>query len=145
VSDVLDPVPLPEEFGLWAEDWQQTPLSVRLVVLAPLKRLEALETRLKQDSSNSSRPPSTDTPSTKRQRRMPAAERRQRDGKPDHPRHQQVLSEPTVTVALFPERCACGHRAFAELLPYPTHQVIALPVICPEVTHWMLHQERCLS
>ena len=34
---------------------------------------------------------------------------------------------------------------FAELTPYHTHQVIELPVIRPEVTHWLLHQGQCLS
>lgn len=37
------------------EDWHQTPLSVRLVLLTLLKRLEVLEARLTQNSSNSSR------------------------------------------------------------------------------------------
>ena len=111
MSDGLDPASLPEGLGIPAEDWQQTPLSVRLVVLTLLKRLEALEARLHQDSSNSSRPPSTDSPATKRQRRMQAAERRRPERKPGHPGHPQVLLEPTATVSLFPEACTCGQRA----------------------------------
>jgi transposase len=98
---------------------------VRLVVLTLLKRLEALEARVHQNSSNSSRPPSTDAPATKRQRRMPAAEHRKPGGKPGHPGHAQVL------------------RELVELTPYHTHQVIALPVIPPDVTHWLLHQGQC--
>ena len=145
MSERLDPAPLPDGLGISAEDWQQTPLSVRLVVLPLLKRLEALESRLHQDSSNSSRPPSTDAPSTKRQRRRPAAERRKAGAKPGQPGHPQVLLEPTATVTLFPDACACGHSDFAGLMPYYTHQVLELPVIRPEVTHWMLHQGWCLS
>src|SRR5262249_239665 len=57
----------------------------------------------------------------------------------------QVLLEPTATVALFPEGGGCGHREFAELSPYRTPQAIALPVIRPEVTHWIPHQGRCLA
>jgi len=91
VSDVLDPAPLPEELGIPAEDWQQTPLSVRLVMRTLLKRLEAFEARLNQHSSNSSRPLSTDSLSKKHQRRMKAAERRKPGGKPGHPSHPQVL------------------------------------------------------
>lgn len=53
--------------------------------------------------------------------------------------------EPTATVALFPTTCVCGHSDFADLMPYHTHQVIELPVIRPEVTHWQLHQGWCLS
>ena len=120
MSDVLDPAPLPEGLSILAEDWHQTSLNVRLVVLTLLKRLEALETRLKQDSSNSSCPPSTDSPSAKRQRRMQAAKRRKPGGKPGHPGHPQVLLEPTSTVLLFPEACSCGQRGLAEVAPYYT-------------------------
>jgi transposase len=140
VSDVLDPAPLPEGLGIPAEDWPQTPLSVRLVVLTLLQRLETLEARAYQNSSNSSRPLSTDAPATKRQRRRPAAERRKPGGKPGHAGHPQVLLEPTATVSRFPERCSCGHQEFVKLALYHTHQVIELPVIHPDVTHWLLHQ-----
>lgn len=145
MSDVLDSAPLPEGLGISTEEWHQTPLSVRLVVLTLLKRLEALEARLHQDSSNSSRPPSTDAPAKKRQRRMPAAARRRPGGKPGHPGHPQVLLEPTATVSCFPDACLCGHRGLTELTPYHIHQVIELPVMRPDVTHWLLHQGRCLS
>jgi transposase len=145
VSDGLDPAPLPEGLGIPTEDWHQTPVSVRLVMRTLLNRLEALEARLTQNSSNSSRPPSTDAPATKRQRRMPAAERRTPGGKPGHPGHPQGLLAPTTAVSLFPEVCACGQRGLAELMPYHTHQVIELPVMRPDVTHWLLHQGRCLS
>jgi transposase len=73
---LLDAVPLPDGLGIPAEDWQQTPTSVRHHFLALLKRVETLEARFHQDSSNSSRPPSTDAPSKKRARRKPATERR---------------------------------------------------------------------
>jgi transposase len=32
-----------------------------------------------------------------------------------------------------------------ELALYHTHQVIELPIIHPDVTHWLLHQGRCLA
>lgn len=145
MSDGLDSASLPEGLGILAEDWQQTPRSVRLVVLTLLTRLEALETRLNQTSSNSSRPPSTDAPWHRRQRRTKAADRRKPGGKPGQPGHPQMLLVPTATVALFPEGCACGQRERVELIPYHTHQVIELPVMRPDVTHWLLHQGRCLS
>lgn len=142
---LLDPAPLPAGLGIPVEDWHQTPTSVQQQFLALLKQVDALEARLHRDSSNSSRPPSTDAPSTKRHRRMKAAERRKPGGKPGHPGHQQMLLEPTATVALFPETCACGQPCFSDLVPAHIHQVIELPVIRPEVTHWLLHQGRCLS
>jgi transposase len=142
---LLDPAPLPDGLGIPAEDWHQTPTSVRHHFLSLLKRVETLEARFNQDSSNSSRPPSTDAPSKKRARRVPAAEHRKPGGKPGHPGHSQVLLEPTASVSLLPDACACGHRGFAEVTLYHTHQVIELPVVRPTVTHWMLHQGRCLS
>jgi transposase len=145
VSDRHDPAPLPDGLDLAAADWQQTPLHVRLLVLALLKRLDALESRVHQNSSNSSRPPSTDAPTTKRQRRKHAAEQRQPGGQPGHPGHPPMLLAPTATVALCPEVCACGFPGFADVTPYHTHQVIELPVIRPEVMHWTLHQGRCRS
>src|SRR2546422_4911322 len=47
---------------------------------------------------------------------------------------------PTTVHEVRPERCACGHTAFALTTPYQTHQVIELPPIEMEVTHWVLHQ-----
>ena len=44
-----------------------------------------------------------------------------------------------------PEGCSCGQRGLVELTPYHTHQGLELPVVRPEVTHWLLHQGRCLS
>jgi len=42
-----------------------------------------------------------------------------------------------------PERCACGNTMLALLRPYYTHQVLELPPIAMEVTHWVLHQGWC--
>jgi hypothetical protein len=85
VSERLAPAPLPDGLDIPAADWQQTLLRVRVLVLTLLKRLEVLETRLHQDSSNSSRPSSTDALVTKRHRRMNAAERRKPGAKPAIP------------------------------------------------------------
>jgi transposase len=142
---LLDPVPLPEGLGIPAEDWHQTPTSVRQHFLSLLKRIETLEAQFNQDSSNSSRPPSTDSPAKKRARRTPAAERRTPGAKPGHPGHHQVLLEPTVSVSVLPVACTCGYRGCAEVTLYHTHQVIELPIIRPEATHWRLHQGRCRS
>ena len=42
-----------------------------------------------------------------------------------------------------PEPCACGSDEFDLISPYYTHQVIELPPIEMEVTHWVLHQGCC--
>ena len=67
----------------------------------------------------------------------------QSGGKPGHPGHRQVLLPPTTVHELRPERCACGNTTFALTTPYHTHQVLELPPIAMEVTHWVLHQGWC--
>jgi transposase len=145
VSDELDPAPLPEGLGISMQDWPQTLTSVRPQFLFLLKRVDALDARLQRDSSNSSRPPSTDSPANQRQRRTSAAEQYKLGAKPCHPGHQQVLLELTSSVSLLPNVYACGYGRFSEVTLYHTHQVIALPVIRPEVPHGILHQGQCLS
>lgn len=39
--------------------------------------------------------------------------------------------------------CGCGQSEVITRTAYHTHQVIELPVIHPEVTHWRLHQGQC--
>ena len=60
---------LPNGFPISEEDWKQTPPAVRALVLQQheligqlTKRVEELEARLGQNSQNSNRPPSTDPP-----------------------------------------------------------------------------------
>ena len=53
------------------------------------------------------------------------------------------FSPPTTVQELRPERCACGNTTFALSTPYHTHQVLELPPIAMEVTHWVLHQSWC--
>jgi transposase len=42
-----------------------------------------------------------------------------------------------------PEQCECGSTAFDLTTPYYMHQVIELPPIATDVTHWVLHQSWC--
>lgn len=142
---LYDSIPLPEGLGISAEDWHQPPTSVRCQLFSLLKRVEPLAARFHQDSSNSSRPPSTDTPAKKRARRTHAATRCTPGATRGHPRQPQGLLEPTATVSLLPEACACGQRGCAEGTWYRTHQVMEFPIIRSDVSHRRLHQGRCRS
>jgi transposase len=138
------PFPLPHQ------DWEQTPPAVqasRLAVqhdLAQLRdlqsRVEVLEARLKQDSTPSHRPPSSDHPYTKPHRRSTSTPPRKAGGKPGHVGHRQVLLPPTAVHELHPARCACGHTTFGMTTPDQTHPGLELPHIEMEVTHWVLYQ-----
>ena len=124
-------------------DWQQTPASVQTLVLTLLKRLEAVEARLKQDSTTSHRPPSADSPYKKARQPAGNAPPRKAGGQPGHPGHRQSLLTPTDTRVLIPPRCACGNTALTMTRPYHTHQVIELPAIQMDITHVVLHEAWC--
>src|SRR5262249_29378699 len=65
---------------------------------------------------------------------------RKAGGKPGPQGHRQGLLAPTRVVEVRPEPCVGGNTTFAGTRPYYTHQVIELPPIAMEVTHWVLHQ-----
>ena len=108
----------PPTLGIPESDWQRTPTTVQDEFLALLKRVDALESRLNRDSSNSSRPPSRDSSAKKRERRVNPTERRKPGAKPGHPGHRQALLEPTLTVSRFPVPCSCGHVGMTNLTVY---------------------------
>src|SRR5215471_6444872 len=137
-------------FPFTPQDWAQTPPAVQAylrTVRDELRQLQEhvarLEARLHQDSTTSHRPPSSDNPYKKPRQRTSATTPRKAGGKPGHPGHRQVLLAPTRIVEVQPEPCVCGSTAFAGTRPYYTHQVIELPRITMEVTHWVLHQGWC--
>jgi len=93
-QDVPNGLPISEA------DWKQTPPSVRAFILSQqelitklTKRVEELEARLGQNSNNSNRPPSSDSPYQKEKRESKGT------GKPGarrgHKGHQQALLPPT--------------------------------------------------
>jgi transposase len=134
-------------------DWRLTPKAVRALLLAQHRQLAALEDRLKQlqsrvehlesrlrrDSHTSDKPPSSDSPFRKKGKKK----RGKAGGKKGHRGHKQQMLEPGRIVGLKPETCGCGHGQFEGLRPYYTHQVIELPEIAMEVTHYVLHEGRC--
>jgi transposase len=132
------------------QEWEQTPLAVQAYVRTLRDeveqlhdRVETLEARLTQNSTTSSRPPSADSPYKKPRRHATSTTPRKAGGTPGHPGHRQVLLPPTTVRKLTPERCVCGNTVFALTSPYYTHQVLELPPIAMEVTHWVLHQGWC--
>src|SRR5918911_5327742 len=137
-------------FPFTAQDWAQTPLAVQAYVhtlrneVVQLRDcVETLEARLTQNATTSSRPPASDSPYKQPRRRTTSTTPRKAGGKLGHPGHRQVLLAPTRVVELHPEPCVCGHTVLAVTSPYYTHQVIELPPITMEVTHWVLHQGWC--
>src|SRR5918999_119983 len=103
-------------FPFTQQDWQQTPPAVQAYLqtlhheVGQLhERVESLEARLKQDSTTSSRPPSSDSPYKKPRRRTGFSTRaRKGGGKPGHAGHRQVLLAPTHVEDVLPQGCGCG-------------------------------------
>jgi transposase len=137
--DVVPPLP--------PEIWEKTPPEVRdavlSLVLAFERRIAALEARLGQDSSNSSRPPSSDGPEVKRGVPRPPSQRR-RGGQNGHPKHQRVILPPDQHIDHKPPHCGHCHTPLAGDDPDPIiDQVIDLPVVMRHVIHHRRHTLAC--
>lgn len=118
-----------------------------------LKRLEKLErenldlkSRLNQNSRNSSKPPSSDPPSTPLRLPKPPTGRSP-GGQPGHEGSTFKLvpvEEVDRVVAVKPERCLdCGHR-LSGIDPDPKrHQVTEIPPVKPVIIEYLLHRLIC--
>jgi transposase len=149
--------PLPPDDAAWPfpfprQDWEQTPPAVQAYLrtvhdaLGQLQeRVETLEARLQQNSTTSARPPSSDSPYKKPRHRSTATTPGKAGGKPGHPGHRQVLLPATTVHELRPEQCTCGNTTFALTTPYQTHQVMELPPMAMDVTHFVLHHGWCTA
>ena len=140
--------PIPEDI------WKQIPAAAQAAVLALVQQYEQrlqglqrqiddLQQRLNQNSTNSSRPPSTDPPAIKRRPPcLPSG--RHAGGQSGHERQQRPLLLPDHTHVLKPTRCRkCGHTLRGEDPQPLRHQVLELPPIRPEVTEYQLHRLQC--
>jgi transposase len=159
----MEPRPEPKSmvwsFPFPAQDWEQTPPAVQAYVhtlhdeMGHLRhemnrlqeRVERLAAQLRQNSTTASRPPSSDAPYKKPRRRTASKGSRKGGGKPGHQGHRQELLAPTTVEELMPESCACGSGEFGRGRPYYTHQVIELPRIEMEGSHWGLPQGQCVA
>lgn len=109
------------------------------------KRIDALEEKLRTNSRNSSKPPSTDRHKGKRAR-PPAGESRPAGAQPGHVgRARELLTEEQVTHFhdCPPEsRCECGGQVNLSGLVW-RHQVIDVPPVVPMVTEYRLYAGVC--
>lgn len=111
-------------------------------------RVEELEARLGQNSSNSSRPPSSDAPADRKKRPKPGRSGRSRGGQKGHKGHRRELIAPeqvTRVIDLFPTECERCERPLPKTpdLDPIIHQVIELPEFGPDVTQYQRNRETC--
>ena len=134
--------------GISEEDWNATPVAVRVLVMELLQRVAQLEARLNQTSRNSSKPPSSDPPSV---RPRPAKEPtgRKSGGQLGHEGHWRKLkpeSEVDQIIDVRPEQCGqCGTLLLGEDPEPERHQVTELPRITPVVTEYRRHCLWCVA
>ncbi|MDC0712018.1 IS66 family transposase [Stigmatella sp. ncwal1] len=129
---------------------------VQLQVLlgAALTRIRQLEQenaqlreRLRQNSTNSSRPPSSDAPGAARAKKKRKRRRRHPGGQPGPPKHERELvpSESVQRVVeLMPERCQhCQRELKGKDAEPQRHQVVELDPVKALVTEYRSHQLKC--
>ena len=143
--------PLPEP--LWKTASPEVQAAVLALVeyyeqrLAQLEsRVKDLENRLKLNSTNSSKPPSSDPIGLKRTPPSPPSKKK-RGGQPGHPKAHRALVPPEKvrdTINCIPISCRrCGHELSGEDPEPLIHQVAELPRIEPIVDEYRLHRLVC--
>ena len=151
---MLDRALLPPHIVITAQDLQNTPpviltlleyllqenMALKKQVEAQGRQIEELRARLNMNSGNSSRPPSTDSPYKSKET---GKNKKKSGAKKGHKGHRQTLLTPTETKLIKPDACSCGNTTFHDLTDYYTHQVIELPEIKMDVTHFVLYKGNC--
>jgi transposase len=137
--------------------WKTVPSEARVAILAVFdsltgrvaeleRRISDLEARLKLNSTNSSKPPSSDPIGLKRKPPTPPSGRK-RGGQPGHRRGLRSLvpAEEVRTVTdCRPTDCRrCGHTLVGDDPAPLVHQVAELPKIEPLVDEYRLHRLNC--
>jgi transposase len=132
--------------------WNTVPPEAQAAILAVIasleKRIADLEARLDQNSTNSSKPLSTDPPSIKLKRRPPAPPSGcNRGGQPGHKRHTRALVPPEQireTFEVMPAHCGGCGAALQGHDPDPArHQVAEIPPVRPDIDEYRLHRLTC--
>ncbi|WP_300671824.1 DUF6444 domain-containing protein [Desulfoluna sp.] len=149
------------------KDYVKTPQPVQVYILhlegllashqVRINELEAVVEKLNEkngkNSTNSSKPPSSDSPyKEKKETEAPAKFPKKKDslpkgGQPGHKGHQQELLPPTETHDIFPTQCSCGCRNFegVHFETFYTHQNIELPPPRLDIRHFILNKCNCPS
>jgi nucleotide-binding universal stress UspA family protein len=147
--------------GIDADDWEQTPASIRKIVVQLTGKVEQLEQRLKEleienqqlrekshrHSGNSHSPPASDPPDRhSRKKKKPTGKKR--GGQPGHAGHSRPLypvEECSSVTDYYPKTCAGCGEPLQGVDPNPyRHQVVEIPPIQLHIEEHRLHQLTCL-
>ena len=134
--------PIPDEL------WQQIPPAAQAALLALIQhyeqRLAELEARLNQNSTNSSKPPSSDPPAVKRAPPKPPSHNKV-GGQYGHAKAQRVLVDhPNAIHVCKPAVCRNCQQPLHGDDPQPLrHQVWDVPPVRPNITEYRRHRLTC--
>jgi transposase len=148
---MTNPPPIPEE--LWSKVPPDAQAAIAAVFLSMQQRtqdleirLNDLEARLKLNSTNSHKPPSSDPFGAKRKPPAPPTGKK-RGGQPKHRRAKRVLVPPEKvrqTITCKPTNCRrCGQGLLGDDPSPLIHQVAELPRVEPIVDEYQLHRLAC--
>ena len=102
-----------------------------------------LKARLNKDSSNSSKPPSSE--GYKKKPALPKAKNGKQGGQKGHEgKTLKQSSDPDQVISCLPEPCKCGHKFLSsELALAERRQVFDLPKPRLEITEYQIHKGTC--
>src|SRR3954466_12746190 len=131
---------------LWDTLSPEAQAAVSALVQSFERRIADLEERINKNSTNSSRPPSSDPPSVKRRPPAPASGRK-RGGQPGHQRQARPLVPPEQlrqVIDCKPPQCRWCRTDLSGDDPEPIrHQVAEVPPVAPVVDEYRLHRLVC--
>jgi transposase len=112
--------------------------------------VKELQARLDRNSSNSNRPPSSDSPSQRASRPSRPPSGRKPGGQPGHDAHLRAplpADQVTRHERRDPMRCrrCSAPLSSASALEPRRHQVVEIPAIVPDVTEYVLGRRRCAN
>lgn len=153
---------LPPDFPIILGEWDQTPLSIQVVMVAlwqenqtlkhQMAHLQAevskLEERVNKNSQNSSKPPSSDMPSKNKYPKKEASGQKKggQQGHKGKGRKLKSLEQVSKVVVCKPVECSgCGALLMGEDHQPKRHQVSELPRIMPEIVEYQKHTLSCLA
>lgn len=120
---------------------------LRALVAQQAKRIAELEEKVRKDSSNSSKPPSSDGPSKKRKYPEKKRTGRKRGGQPGHKKHERTMlpvEQARSVTEVKPSSCErCGKPLQGEDPCPKRHQIVDLPPIVPVFDEYRMHTISC--
>ena len=142
----------PATLPLTDADWQQTPIASQALIVALWDEVQQLRSevvslreQVQQTSHNSSRPPSSDPPSTPARKRGGSG--RSAGGQPGHKGRGRTLlpiEQVDHVIALKPSTCtSCGGILAGDDAHPQHHQVTEVPPVRAQVTEYQVHTLRC--